>query len=93
MAEKKMRTCILCGERLCKDNLIRFVRTPEGVVADPKGRMPGRGAYACPDHGERNDERMRRGLERTLRTHIDRHAFELLAKDYDVLCVGHSDVR
>ena len=39
------RTCIGCREVLPKRNLIRLVRTEEGVRIDLSGRLPGRGAY------------------------------------------------
>jgi hypothetical protein len=39
------RTCVGCREILAKRTLIRVVRTPEGVVVDPGGKAPGRGAY------------------------------------------------
>lgn len=39
------RTCVACREVQAKGTLVRVVRTPEGVFADPKGKMPGRGAY------------------------------------------------
>ena len=43
-----MRTCIGCGECKEKKSMVRIVRTPEGsIVADPGGRMNGRGAYLC----------------------------------------------
>ena len=46
MSERPVRTCIGCGRRLPKDELIRFV-APEGiVVAD--ARAEGRAAYTCP---------------------------------------------
>jgi len=42
------RTCIGCREVHDKRRLIRIVRTPDGaLVIDPKGKMPGRGAYIC----------------------------------------------
>jgi predicted RNA-binding protein YlxR (DUF448 family) len=28
-----------------KATLVRVVRTPDGVLPDPKGKLPGRGAY------------------------------------------------
>ncbi len=40
-----MRTCVGCRETLPKRTLIRLVRTSEGVLVDPTGRQPGRGAY------------------------------------------------
>jgi len=39
------RTCVGCRETLAKRGLIRIVRTPEGLLVDPTGRVPGRGAY------------------------------------------------
>ncbi len=39
------RTCVACREVQSKDTLVRVVCTPEGVLPDPKGKMPGRGAY------------------------------------------------
>jgi hypothetical protein len=39
------RTCVGCRETLSKRELMRIVRTPEGVIDDPKGKADGRGAY------------------------------------------------
>ncbi len=42
------RTCLGCRQVKDQDQLIRFVRSPDGdVLADLKGRLPGRGAYLC----------------------------------------------
>ena len=49
--EKKypQRTCVGCRETKAKKDLIRIVRTPEGVIeTDRTGRKNGRGAYLCP---------------------------------------------
>jgi hypothetical protein len=44
------RTCVGCREVRSKGDLIRIVRTPEGVVEiDPTGKLSGRGAYVCPN--------------------------------------------
>lgn len=39
------RTCIGCRSTLSKKELIRVVRTPQGVLVDPTGKAAGRGAY------------------------------------------------
>ena len=45
-----VRQCIGCREMKPKKELIRVVRSPEGAVSlDFKGKLPGRGAYVCPD--------------------------------------------
>jgi len=38
-----------CRETAGKRSLIRLVRRPEGVVVDPTGKLPGRGAYVHDD--------------------------------------------
>ena len=39
------RTCVACREILPKRSMIRIVHNPRGVVIDPTGKLPGRGAY------------------------------------------------
>lgn len=39
------RTCIGCRSVLSKREMIRIVRTPQGITIDPTGRADGRGAY------------------------------------------------
>ena len=39
------RTCVGCRTVLAKRQLIRIVRTANGVVVDPTGKLAGRGAY------------------------------------------------
>ena len=41
------RTCVACRTTTNKRGLIRIVRTAEGIVADPTGKLAGRGAYVC----------------------------------------------
>ena len=42
--------CTGCGEKKPKRELIRVVKSPEGVISlDKTGRSPGRGAYVCPN--------------------------------------------
>ncbi|MEW6665018.1 MAG: YlxR family protein [Thermodesulfobacteriota bacterium] len=43
-----VRTCISCGAKRPKGELMRLVLDPEGkVVQDESGVRPGRGAYVC----------------------------------------------
>lgn len=53
MAERKIpqRKCTGCGEMKPKKELIRIVRSSEGVVSlDLTGKASGRGAYICKNH-------------------------------------------
>jgi uncharacterized protein len=47
-AEGPQRSCLGCGAVRDKSELLRFVITPDrSLVADLKGKLPGRGAYTC----------------------------------------------
>ena len=42
-----IRTCVVCRGKGDKRGLTRLVRTADGVLSDPTGKMNGRGAYLC----------------------------------------------
>ncbi|MFD6420164.1 YlxR family protein [Streptomyces sp. NPDC060194] len=42
------RTCVGCRERAAKSDLLRAVAVEGVVVPDPRGTLPGRGAYVHP---------------------------------------------
>ena len=55
----KVRQCAVTRERLAPDALIRFVRSPDGIVVpDSFGKLPGRGAWVAA-----NRETLNSGLE------------------------------
>ncbi len=48
MKKETTRKCIVSGEVMDKNHLLRFTVTPEGlVVPDFKKRLPGKGVYVC----------------------------------------------
>jgi predicted RNA-binding protein YlxR (DUF448 family) len=62
-----IRTCIGCGDRAAKSDLLRVVAVGGDVVADPAARMPGRGAYLHLSQGCLERARRRRAFSRALR--------------------------
>ncbi|MEJ8642254.1 YlxR family protein [Streptomyces sp. MS1.HAVA.3] len=42
------RTCVGCRERAVKSDLLRIVAIEDECVPDPRGTLPGRGAYVHP---------------------------------------------
>ncbi|MCP3758667.1 YlxR family protein [Streptomyces sp. TBY4] len=42
------RTCVGCRERAAKSDLLRIVAVGDKCVSDPRGTLPGRGAYVHP---------------------------------------------
>ncbi|QSX08690.1 YlxR family protein [Alkalibacter rhizosphaerae] len=48
MKKIPQRTCIVCGNKIDKRNLVRVVKNKEGrIFFDPTGKANGRGAYLC----------------------------------------------
>ena len=48
---KPERTCVSCRKKGGKGELIRLVNAPDGAVIDYSEKLPGRGAYVCPERG------------------------------------------
>ena len=76
-----LRTCVICGKKTGKRDLLRIVAAPDGEVSvDRTGRMNGRGAYVCTETGDCPDGNLRRErVERALRTSISSAAWNDLA--------------
>ena len=75
------RQCLGCREMKNKKDLIRVVRSPEGAISlDFKGKLPGRGAYVCPDAECLKKARKARAIERAFETAIPAEVYELLEK-------------
>jgi uncharacterized protein len=76
-----LRRCIATGEALHKDELLRIVRTPEGLITlDPSGKMNGRGAYVKKDSRVVAILKKNNGLKRALKSEIDSAFYDILLK-------------
>jgi predicted RNA-binding protein YlxR (DUF448 family) len=51
MKHQPERTCIGCRGIFKKDEVVRIVAGPEGVLIDYRDKLPGRAAYVCPRLG------------------------------------------
>lgn len=63
------RTCVGCREILPKRQMLRIVRTPEGVHVDKTGKLAGRGAYLH-DRRECWERGLGGGLAHALKTDL-----------------------
>jgi hypothetical protein len=62
-----------------KKELIRVVRSPEGAVSlDFRGKLPGRGAYVCPNAVCLAKARKTKALERAFSTPLPAEVWEAL---------------
>ena len=76
-----MRMCVGCREMIPKKELLRVVKSPEGVISfDPVGKAPGRGAYICRKTECLDKARKIRALERQLECAISDEVFDQLAR-------------
>ena len=79
-----LRMCTGCRERKPKKELVRVVRSPEGDIAvDLTGRMPGRGAYICPDASCLANAKKHRLLDKALETEITDEIYEKLLQEIE----------
>ena len=62
-----IRTCVGCGARVAKSDLIRLVAIGDVIVADPAAREPGRGAYLHPSQDCLHRAQRRQAIRRALR--------------------------
>ncbi|MGC8904978.1 YlxR family protein [Thermus sp.] len=61
MKHVPLRMCVACRKRRPKGELLRILLTETGFHLDPSGKLPGRGAYVCPDNPECwTEKRLRR---------------------------------
>jgi len=72
-----LRTCVVTKESLPKKELLRIVRTPEGVVqVDETGKMNGRGAYIKKDINVLEKAMKTKVLEKKLECKIEDYVYE-----------------
>lgn len=84
MKEKKspQRMCIACRTMRDKRELIRIVRSPEGVISlDFTGKKNGRGAYVCPSEECINKCRKVKLLNRAFSSQVDDEVYDNLIKE------------
>lgn len=74
-----MRQCVGCREMKPKKELIRVVKSPEGQISlDFRGKLPGRGAYVCPDRACLARARKSKALERVFSVSLPNEVYEEL---------------
>lgn len=84
MSEKKkpQRKCIGCGKEKEKKDLIRIVKSPDGIFSiDRTGKAQGRGAYICNDIDCLLLAKKNHGLERSFRQKLSDDIYEKLSEE------------
>ena len=78
MKKIPMRMCIVTREKLPKKELIRVVRTNDGVIVDPSGKVNGRGAYLKLDKDVIDKAKNSKVLDKHLEVKVDDNVYEEL---------------
>ena len=73
-----MRMCIVTRERLPKMELIRVVKTDDGVIVDETGKVNGHGVYLKRDASVIELAKKRKTLNHALECDIDESIYEEL---------------
>ncbi|MDP7104211.1 MAG: YlxR family protein [SAR202 cluster bacterium] len=67
-----LRTCVSCGTKTAKRDLLRIVAAPDGgAEIDVSGKANGRGAYLCHDPNCGPEDRRRGRLQYALQLTLD----------------------
>ena len=78
------RQCMGCRERKAKREMIRVVRGTDGTVSlDFSGKVPGRGAYICPDPECLKKAIRSKSLDRSLEVTIPQEVYDRLTKEME----------
>lgn len=79
------RTCVACRTTQNPDAMLRVVLAPDGVTPhiDYLGRLPGRGAYVCPNMRCLEQAVQRGGLRRSFRKPVEGNADALMKQAWE----------
>ncbi len=80
MRKIPMRTCVVTREKLPKKELVRVVKTADGVIVDTTGKVNGRGAYLKMDKDVFEKARQSKVLERHLEINVPDEVYDELNK-------------
>lgn len=83
MKKIPMRTCVVTREKLPKKELVRIVRTNDGVIVDPTGKVNGRGAYLKIDKNVFEKAKQTKILDKHLEMQVPVEVFDELNKLLD----------
>ncbi|MEG1744798.1 MAG: YlxR family protein [Ruthenibacterium sp.] len=79
-----LRRCMGCNESKPKKELVRVVKNSAGEISlDRTGKMPGRGAYVCPNAACLAKARKARRFERALDCQIPAEVYDTMVADVE----------
>ena len=80
MKKIPLRTCVVTKEKLPKKELLRIVRTNDGIVVDETGKVNGHGAYLKKSIEALNLAKKTKALDKVLETTITDEIYDEIEK-------------
>ncbi len=78
MGHIPMRECMLCRKKFYKSELLRFVKSENGIEIDENQKKSGRGAYICADCKMSDNLYKKRVLDRAFKQKVNDEVYNLL---------------
>ena len=82
------RQCVGCRMMKNKKELIRILKTDEGIIIDDTGKKNGRGAYICPTAQCLKKAIENKGLERSFKMPVDKEVYDNLKGVFENIEAG-----
>lgn len=82
------RQCVGCRMMKNKKELIRILKTDEGIIIDDTGMKNGRGAYICPNAQCLKKAIENKGLERSFKMPVDKEVYDNLKGVFENIEAG-----
>lgn len=67
-----------------KKEMIRVLKTEEGIILDTTGRKNGRGAYICPSAECLKRAKKTKGLDRSFKMAVPEEIYDSLTKEIEI---------
>lgn len=82
------RQCVGCRMMKNKKELIRILKTDEGIIIDDTGKKNGRGVYICPNAQCLKKAIENKGLERSFKMPVDKEVYDNLKGVFENIEAG-----
>lgn len=81
MNRTPVRKCVGCGARRSQVDLLRIVKNNDQLHVDPRGNLPGRGVYICPNRQCLKAARKQGSLASALKTTVPEEFYNELMEE------------
>jgi len=94
MIKTPMRTCLGCGEKQPKNEMLRIVKTvDQEIILDKTGKTNGRGCYVCKNESCMANIIKQKKLSRSFEMNVPNEIYDVLLAQFKELVIdGGSNI-